>query len=379
MTPTEPWADSRTPALALLARGDQVEVRSTAEYAVRSQSQPDRLYTVTIRRNRWGCTCQFHTETGMACLHVLAVKFRAGFQGRAAPPEVGPTCERCHSTDVIQTGRRMNKSGPVRRFRCKTCGAYFSGREGFHKRRADPEMIAKALDLYFRSNSLRQVADHFRQAYGLKVSHVTIYRWVVHYSRLAAEWMDAQGAKVGTTWHVDERVVNVNGEHRYLWNVMDSETRFLLATAVSEARSFSETRLPLERAKLATASRPTELRTDGMRAYPWAVKAEFGPGVHRRVPSIRAAESNNLVERLHGSEKDRTKTMRAFDNDRGCAALSEGWRVHYDMVRDHLSLGTTPGIAAGLPDLGQFRWRTLIELATSRNVTAAPGVAQPDD
>lgn len=379
---TEPWADSRTPALALLARGDQIVVRSPNEYAVRSQSRPETVYVVTVSRNRWSCGCTFHRESGgLACVHILAVKFRAGFtEAVKAAPEIGAACGRCHSSYTIQTGRRLNKSGAVRRFRCKTCGAYFSGAEGFHKRRANPDMIAKALDLYFRGTSLRQVAEHFEQAYGLKVSAMTVYRWVTHYSKVAAEWLDAQKATVGDVWHVDETVVNVNGDHRYLWNVMDRETRFLLATSVSQARSISETRAPLERAKAATDSRPVEVRTDGMRAYPWAIKTEFGPGVHRRVPSIRAAESNNRVERLHGSERQRTKVMRAFDNDGGCAALSEGWRVHYDMVRTHMALGKTPGEAAGLPALPGFKWRALLDLAaTSRNVTVDKGATRPDD
>ncbi|MGI0055736.1 MAG: IS6 family transposase [Thermoplasmata archaeon] len=315
----------------------------------------------------------------MSCVHILAVKFRAGFAESAkASLPTAPVCRKCRSADVTLSGRRLNKSGAVRRYRCMTCGAYFSGVEGFHRRRSDPDMIAKALDLYFRGTSLRQVSEHFAQAYGLKISHVAIYRWIVHYSKVAAQWLDAQGAKVGDKWSVDERVINVDGEHRYLWNVMDQETRFLLATAVSEARSFSETRVPFEKAKAATEVRPTEIRSDGMNAYPWAVKVEFGEGIHRRVPSIRAKDSNNRIERMHGSQKDRTKTMRAYDNDRGAEALSEGWRVHYDMVKTHLALGTTPGVAAGLPELGGFRWRAILDLAASRNVTPVDGDVGPD-
>lgn len=384
-TMTAAWTDSRTPALAIVARGDQIEAVSTAEFKVRSQSRPTEIYTVTVLRNRWSCTCLFSKEgDGRACIHILAVKFRSGLQEKSPKVVEGPECERCHSSDVILSGRRLNKSGAVRRFRCKTCGAYFSGKEGFHKRRADPDMIAKALDLYFRGTSLRQVAEHLAQAYNLPVSDTTIYRWVTHYSGLAAEWMKAQGAKVGDTWHVDERVVNVNGENHYLWNVMDSETRFLLASRISKGRGIPEARAVFQTAKSTTETLPKEIRSDGYPGYPWAIKEEFGRlrrpedgprdlkspfgrGIwtpHRRVPSIRAPESNNILERLNGTSKDRTKTMRAYDNDRGASALSEGWQVHYNLVRNHLALGTTPGVAAGLPELGGFRWRALLDLAT---------------
>ncbi len=379
----EPWTDSRTPALAIVARGDQIAAVSSNEFRVRSQSHPDQEYTVTVERNRWACTCLFSIQGGgRMCVHVLAVKLRAGLQETAPAVEAaaGPRCGKCQSSDVIAWGRRANKRGAVRRFRCKTCGATVSGKEGFQRRRADPDTIAKALDLYFRGSSFRQVAEHFRQAYNLPISAMCVYRWVVSYGKAAAEWMDRQGAKVGDKWAVDERVINVNGEHRYLWHVMDTDTRFLLATAVSKARSFPETRLPFERAKAATDVRPTEVRSDGMKSYPWAVKVEFGEGVHRHVEGIKAVENNNRLERLNGTSKDRTKTMRAYDGDKGAAALSEAWRAHYDMVKTHLALKTTPGLAAGLPDLGTFRWRTLIELAaTNRIVTPDGGEAGPTD
>ncbi len=283
---------------------------------------------------------------------------------------------------MVRIGVRRNKSGAVRRYLCRTCGASFCGKEGYLKRRSDSELIAKVLDLYFRGVSLRQVPTHFGQAYGLAVSPMTVYRWIVHYSKLAAEWMNLQGAKFGQTWHVDERVVNVNGEHRFLWNVMDSETRFLLASKISKGRGVKEAQAAFKEAKGATPVLPAEVRSDGFPACPEAIKREFGryrqPGdgprdlktsgcramwsPHRVVPSIRAPESNNILERLNGTPKDRTKTMRAYDNDGGAAALSEGWKVHYNMVRTTLPSGPPRGSRRGCPksrDSGGGRFSTL--------------------
>jgi len=92
--------------------------------------------------------------------------------------------------------------------------------------------------------------------------------------------------------------------------------------------------------------------------------------LHKLVPSIRAEKSNNKIERLHGSEKSRTKVMRAFDQDTGAAALMDGWRVHYDMIRTHQALGKTPAEAADIPPLAGFKWHELLKLAVTRNETA---------
>jgi transposase-like protein len=396
---TEAWKDARTPALAIVARGDQIETTNPTEFRVRSQSRLDLSYRVTLIREKWGCECSFFTETKQACIHVLAVRFREGFQnGPASPVPARPGCARCQSGDVILSGKRMNKSGVVSRYFCRTCGFRFTGRDGFQRRRSDPEKIALALDLYFRGMSVRRVREHLSQVYSLTVSAATIYNWIVHFSKVAAKWMDAQGAKVGERWHVDETVVSVDGDRHYIWNVLDAETRFLLATHVSRDRSMADTRAPLHKAKRVTEDRPLEVFTDGMMAYPEAVKQEFGrrplPGdrtsdpkanlrtwysPHRRVPSIRAPESNNLVERLHGTEKERIKVMRGFDTQDGTAALVEGFRVHYNLVREHQALGATPGSVAGLPNVSGFRWFEILQMAGGKVPTPTPEIGTEEN
>ena len=217
---------------------------------------------------------------------------------------------------------------------------------------------------------MRAVAAHLEQTTGVRVAASTVYAWVLRASLLAAEWMDGLGARTGERWQVDETVVSVGGRPRYVWNVLDAQTRFLLATHVSRLRRYEDTRVPLQRAKRATPDRPMEVLTDGMLAYPRAVTKELsyrvaftGVSPHRRVRSIRSKVSNNRVERLHGTEKDRIRVMRGFDNRRGAMALMEGFRAHYNLVRDHTALGTTPAVAAGLPRLEGFRWKTILRAA----------------
>jgi putative transposase len=380
----EAWQDARTPALAIVARGDQIETASPTTYMVRSQSHPGVAYSVSVVRERWSCSCDFFGATKAACVHILAVRLRQGFKESVAPVRPEATlCARCQSGYVILYGKRQTKAGVVRRYLCKSCGFRFTGRDGFKRRRADPEKIALALDLYFRGMSVRKIAEHFGQVYGLKMSHVTVYKWVVHFGKIAAEWMDAQGAKVGDHWNVDETVVSVDGRKEWVWNVLDADTRFLLATHVSKNRSLANTRAPLAKAREVAGRIPVEVRTDGMGSYPEAMHREFGrrhrpedgPSCrknggrknqwtpHRVVPSIRAPESNNLIERLHGTEKERIKVMRGFDTRNGTAALMEGFRAHYNLVRDHQTLGKTPGVAAGLPAVSGFRWHEILKQA----------------
>jgi transposase-like protein len=183
--------------------------------------------------------------------------------------------------------------------------------------------------------------------------------------------MDSLGPRTGERWNIDETVVRVDGKPRWVWNVVDATTRFLLATHVTRLRRVRDARTVIRRAKKASPDLPLEVRTDGMGAYRKAVGEElwFRSGgevvnPHVRVPSIRAKKSNNLVERLNGTEKDRLKVMRGLHGRKGPKRIMEGLRVHYNMVRPHAELSGTPAAAAGLPDPGGFRWEEILSQST---------------
>jgi len=280
-------------------------------------------------------------------------------------------CPGCGSNRIIRFGKRHNLTGAVARYLCKDCGIRFTHRPGELRLRYHSRTVALALDLYFRGLSLRSVSDHLRQAHGTAVSPATIYHWIARFVPRAVEWMDSLGPRTGERWHIDETVVAADGNPRWVWNVVDASTRFLLATHVSRLRRVRDAGVVIRRAKRAAPDLPLEVRTDGMNAYRRAIGQELwfrsGSEVvnpHVRVPSIRAKKSNNLVERLNGSEKDRIKVMRGLHGRMGPKLLVEGFRVHYNMVRNHSALGSTPAAAAGLPRLKRFRWEEALKEST---------------
>lgn len=371
------WKDQRTPALAIVARGDQINtIMPHKIYHVQSQSTPQTTYTIAKDENKHVCTCEHYKQTHRDCIHILAIKFQESLKN--TPQDIfeeTTTCDTCHSTNVMKFGLRKTERGNIQTYKCNKCGHRFTDNNGFKKRRNDPEKIALALDLYFRGLSVRKVSEHFQQVYNLNISHMTVYRWIADYSRLASEWMDRQNTPTSQRWHIDETVLDVNGEHLFLWNVLDSESRYLLATHVSKSRSLQDARRPIQKAKKATTDRPTEVLTDKLPTYRKAISKELGRyGVrgtqghwnpHKKVPSIKAKNSNNRIERFHGTEKERTKVMRGFDNQNGCANLMEGFRVHYNLVKSHQALGCTPSEATGKTNLNGFKWLDIIQKSTS--------------
>ena len=100
---------------------------------------------------------------------------------------------------------------------------------------------------------------------------------------------------------------------------MDAKTRYLLACQVTETRYIKDARKPLAKAKEDTDVEPDAIVTDGLMAYKDAIKAEyFGLGriqnPHVRLKDFETKPNNNILERLNGTFRERTKVMRSFDS-----------------------------------------------------------------
>lgn len=79
----------------------------------------------------------------------------------------------------------------------------------------------------------------------------------------------------------------------------------------------------------------------------------------------RDKASNNRVERLHGTVRDRDKVMRALDNEDSARRFPDGFEVYYNFIRPHMALGgQTPAEAAQIQlGLGGNRWEDMIKKA----------------
>lgn len=202
---------------------------------------------------------------------------------------------------------------------CKTCHRKFVLNEGFEGMKYNPKIITLTLDLYFKGVSSRKICDHLKQFYGLKVSHVTILNWIDRYISILDEYVRKLEPEIGNAWHADEMMVNIKGQWRWLWNVMDDETRFMLASVISKERKIEDARKVFQIAKTNGGKRKSKyIITDGLHAYEGAIKKEFitkgGKTIHIRNVGIRDG-LNNPIERLHSTVRERDKVMRALKKE----------------------------------------------------------------
>lgn len=215
---------------------------------------------------------------------------------------------------------------------------------------ATPHEKGAAVDMYFDCHSYRKVAGNMEQYFGRKTDTASVYNWVRELTGKAEEVLRPMPVNTGKTWVADEIVVNVGGKNYWLFNVMDSEGRFLLAAYLSLDRNLRAATTALSPARERSATHPDEIKTDGLASYRRALPRAFPTRVVKHTVSrgIRAEINNNLSERLQGTIRDRDKTLRGLKKRDTGQAYIDGLVLHYNYFRPHESLNNRrPAEAVG--------------------------------
>jgi transposase-like protein len=231
-------------------------------------------------------------------------------------------------------------------------------------------VIVAALNMYYNGLSVRKVSAELEEVFGESISQVSVWNWVQKFSRMVADYVETLKPSLSGKYHHDETTIRVGGNDRWFWETVDQDTRFIVAHLLTESRTNEDAKTVFKQAL--EKQRPIALFTDGSFAYVEAVRKVFYTRYKanqvewvRRV-GVRARETNNVVERLHGTLKDRLRPMRGLKHDRTARIVLDGYVAFYNYCRIHQTLGTTPAQSAGVAIKG---WKQLIENAQARKAT----------
>ena len=369
--------------LAILSQGDTITTINNNSWTVKSQTGIGE-YQVCNKNKHWACTCPDFEKRQMDCKHIFAVKFSTKLKfdvetdHKTVSVKVNDfrpaVCPECKSNEIIKSGIRKTSFGEAQRYKCKSCDYRFTIDKGFSGMKNEPKAITLSMDLYFKGVSYRKICDHLKQFYNLEVSQTTPLRWIQKYLKILSVYADQYKADVGNIWHSDEMTVFIKKEgekryHEWIWNLMDADTRFLLACRVTKTRFVDDAKKPLKDAKERAGKRPDAIVTDGLQAYRTAIPNEFydkTAGIqnpHIRLYNFETKPNNNIVERLNGTFRERSKVQRGLYSDETAEDFMEASRVYYNFLRPHMALhGMTPAQAAGIElNLGDNRWMSMIE------------------
>jgi len=273
-----------------------------------------------------------------------------------------PKCKFCQSTNVVKNGKRNG----IQYYLCKECGRGFVHNKGLPKMRYPIEIVADAVYDYYAGVSLRKIVDGIDQKIRRRPSDSAIYGWVKKLTKIALAEAKNYIPQVGGKWLADECMLKLkDGKKYWLINVIDYDTRFLLASRLFNTRGIKQISLTFKEAQRRAKKSPKVMLTDGLKSYIDGTELVFGAKTKHIVttPFEKKELSTNIIERWHGTLKDRLKPMRGMDKSETQQLILEGFIFNYNYLRPHESLkDRTPAEVANI----DFPYRSWLDVIKSK-------------
>ncbi len=274
-------------------------------------------------------------------------------------------CRFCAETDISKYGKYKKNQYYI----CKTCGRKFSEIDTYPRMKYPREYIYNTLNYYYNGMSYRNINQTFEDMKDVDISKSTLWRWVVKYSKMVNDYVLNLHPTLSKVWIADETVIGLWGKNYWFWDIIDAETRFLIASHLSRTRTTKDAKKLFYMAKLRSQTRPKLILTDKLHSYKSAFNRVFYSNIKARQVDHLTSEgfdsptNINLIERFHGTLKQRTKVMRDLKERKSARIVLDGFMTHYNFFMEHSYLkGKTPAVVGGIgKDIDN--WGDLIDLA----------------
>ncbi|MBY3411506.1 IS6 family transposase [Rhizobium laguerreae] len=172
--------------------------------------------------------------------------------------------------------------------------------------RFPPQIIARAVWLYFRFPLSLRLVEEMLLERGIVVSYETIRRWGRKFGAAYVKQLRRKKPSRKDIWHLDEAVISIGGQKHWLWRAVDQDG-YVLDEIVQTRRDTKAAKRLLVRLLKKQGLSPKRIITDKLRSY-GAAKRDVMPGVeHRSHKGL-----NNRAENSHVPLRKRERMMQGF-------------------------------------------------------------------
>lgn len=276
-------------------------------------------------------------------------------------PELA-VCHKCKSKKTRYHATRHNKSGDKKIYKCQKCGSYTTPNDGFWKMKYSGEVISAAIELYYSGISFREISSALMRMFGIKVSDVSILKWIRKYSQQVKQFTNMKRPKLSGRWSVDEKFVKVNGKWGYIWLVKDKKRGFVIAKVFSEDRKAGNAGKVLRKAK--KFGIPKSINRDGYKGYRKKI-AKILPDTEDNVSKgFWHRHNNNSMESTNGEFNGRYKTTRGFGTFDSADKITDGWITSHNFVKIDRKRGKTNAERCGIRGIPRIMpWLFMIKIS----------------
>ena len=195
----------------------------------------------------------------------------------------------------------------------------------YKRHRFPSQIIAHAVWLYFRFPLSLRLVEELLLERGIVVSYETVRVWAQKFGPDYARRLKRKKPSRRDIWHLDEVVITINGEKRYLWRAVDQDG-YVLDEIVQVRRDTRAAKRLLERLLRKQGCPPKRMITDKLGSY-GAARRKIMPKVeHRQHKGL-----NNRAENSHVPLRKRERAMQGFRSWSGLQQFTET----FSAVRNH--------------------------------------------
>ncbi|WP_443726237.1 IS6 family transposase [Rhizobium mongolense] len=176
----------------------------------------------------------------------------------------------------------------------------------YKNHRFPPQIIARAIWLYFRFPLSPRLVEEMLLERGIVVSYETIRRWSRKFGVAYVKQLRRRKPSRKDIWHLDEVVISIGGRKHWLWRAVDQDG-YVLDEIVQARRDTKAAKRLLVRLLKKQGLMPKRIVTDKLRSY-GAAKRDVMPAVeHRSHKGL-----NNRAENSHVPLRKRERMMQGF-------------------------------------------------------------------
>jgi transposase-like protein len=270
------------------------------------------------------------------------------------------TCKYCQSDKV----RKYGFVEGVQTYFCNSCHRKFKIDDRLFGMKTPYYQVSSALDDYYKGKSINDIRDSLNQHYQNCPSSKTVYGWINKFTDEAINQFKDYHPQIGGTVVADETVIKLDGKNYWCIDIIDRDTRYLLATKLSKNREANDIKALMEKARDVCGSTPKRVLTDGWKGYLDGIELAYGADAkHIVTEPFSKGDNTEIIERWHGTLKERTKVLRGLKSVETANKFLDGFLVWYNYLRPHESLeGKTPAEVAKI-EYQTKTWADIVRIA----------------
>ena len=241
-------------------------------------------------------------------------------------------CKYCSSPNIVKYGTFQG----MQRYFCKNCRRKFADNDALPKMKTPVWIISLTLNSYYNGKSLGAIQKEINQRHGAYYAQSSIYNWIMRFSEQAALQAKTFKPVTGDRWFLSITPVITGKRRLYFLDIFDMNSRFLLASQLSETLTPAEIINLINstgfETQIISQRQVTIMLSDALSQ----TKLELINEASRQFINIifKQAELVSIKE-FNAPLKKRNKVVHNYKSMKKAQTLTAAWRLHYNFFMDN--------------------------------------------